>query len=417
MRILWIVNMVLPELAKHLGILTSPSGTWLEDLSYQLSQDKNIELYIAAISGNKYCDYQIRNIRYLLLPGTGKQMLFYTNSYRKYWRKINADISPDIVHLHGTEYSHGLSYLRELPETKAIVSIQGLLTRVKDVDLAGLSLMDILKYRTITEYLRFNGILEQHLLLKFNYRYEQEIIKRVKYANTVNFWDTSIVKSINPAIQCFTQQYNLREAFYRSPKWDIKTIDKNTLFTTPGETPLKGLHILLMAISIVRQYYPSVKVIVPGYAMEKGKLIKKSGYSKYIAYLLNKYDLSENIEFVGRLSESQIVELMLKSHTVIVPSAIEGTSLILREAMFLGVPCIAAFRGGMADFIRDKESGFLYDFHEYEYLAYRIMQLFENDQLACKFSNNGIYAAETAHSRQANVSSYISMYKTIYCKQ
>jgi len=409
--------MVLPELAKHLGILTSPSGTWLEDLSYQLSQDKNIELYIAAISGNKYCDYQIRNIRYLLLPGTGKQMLFYTNSYRKYWRKINADISPDIVHLHGTEYSHGLSYLRELPETKAIVSIQGLLTRVKDVDLAGLSLMDILKYRTITEYLRFNGILEQHLLLKFNYRYEQEIIKRVKYANTVNFWDTSIVKSINPAIQCFTQQYNLREAFYRSPKWDIKTIDKNTLFTTPGETPLKGLHILLMAISIVRQYYPSVKVIVPGYAMEKGKLIKKSGYSKYIAYLLNKYDLSENIEFVGRLSESQIVELMLKSHTVIVPSAIEGTSLILREAMFLGVPCIAAFRGGMADFIRDKESGFLYDFHEYEYLAYRIMQLFENDQLACKFSNNGIYAAETAHSRQANVSSYISMYKTIYCKQ
>ena len=42
-KILWIVNMVLPELAKHMGVTTSASGTWMEDLSDKISQYEGID--------------------------------------------------------------------------------------------------------------------------------------------------------------------------------------------------------------------------------------------------------------------------------------------------------------------------------------------------------------------------------------
>ena len=104
---------------------------------------------------------------------------------------------------------------------------------------------------------------------------------------------------------------------------------------------------------------------------------------------------------------------MLRSRVTVIPSAIEGTSLILREAMFLGAPCIASFRGGMADFISDKVDGFLYDYQEYPYLAERIECLFESDELCKKFSQAAIKKAEQAHDRERNHLVYLDMYHDI----
>ena len=44
MRVLWIVNMVLPDAAKALNIKTSFSGSWLVDPLKSLSEDDQIEL-------------------------------------------------------------------------------------------------------------------------------------------------------------------------------------------------------------------------------------------------------------------------------------------------------------------------------------------------------------------------------------
>jgi len=252
-----------------------------------------------------------------------------------------------------------------------------------------------------------------HLIHKKNARYETEILNKVEYANCVNSWDSSIVKSINPNIQCFQIDYNLRDEFYSAPKWDAQKINRYTVFTNPGGVPLKGTHMLIKALALVKKKFPNVKLIVPGMGNNEGKLIINSGYSKYINCLVNKLRLIENITFLGRQSGKEMLENMLKAHVVVVPSAIEGTSLILREAMFLGVPSIASFRGGMADFIRDKESGFLYDFQEYPYLASRILELFRDDDLALKFSQKAIEQAEKAHDREKNPNEYINMYEFI----
>lgn len=414
MKILWIVNMVLPELAEHLGISTGSSGTWMIDIGKRLSEGENFELAVACVYGNKFQEIKINNTTYFILPGNGKNMLFYTKKYEQLWQKVYERFEPDIVHLHGTEYTHGLSFLRIYPNVKSIISTQGMLNRIKDVYTEGLTRFELFKYRTFKENIRLNGMLELSYVYKKNAKYEIEILNRVSYANCVNFWDQSLIKSINPKLNCFKIEYNLRDEFYSAPKWNIENIERHTIFTNPGGTPLKGLHMLLKSLAIVKKEYPKVRLQVPGFTCKGGKLIINNGYSKYISELIRKLDLNDNIIFLGRQTGEQMMENMRKANLVVVPSAIEGTSLVLREAMFLGTPCIASFRGGMADFISDKVDGYLYDYQEYPYLAYRIIELFEDDNLCNQFSKNAIEKAEKAHDREKNPQDYLDMYKLIY---
>lgn len=414
MKVLWIVNMVLPELANHLGIQTSPSGTWMDDISRMISADKRVELAVAAVHGDSFRAMKIGGIQWYLLPGTGKTMLIYSRNLTKYWEQVERDFLPDIVHLHGTEYSHGLTFLRRFPSKKTIVSIQGILSRIKEVYFDGMPAFAWLRYRTLKEYVKLNGMLEMALLYKWNSRHEREIIRRASYANTVNFWDTSITKSINPEIKCFKIEYNLRKEFYESEKWNIERCRRHSIVTNPAATPIKGLHILIKAVDIVRSVYPDVCVRVPGMSTDGRRLSVTSGYAKYIKKLLTHYSLWDAFMFLGRLDCPQMIKTMLSSHAAVIPSAIEGTSLMLRETMFLGVPTVCSFRGGMADFVRDKESGFLYDFPEYTYLAQRIIQLFGDDYLSLKLSCNAILQAKNAHERERNLNDYITMYTRVF---
>lgn len=414
MNILWITNNVLPDLANGLNLQSSASGSWLVDWSTQLSQNKNVKLAVATVSGNEFKKIELNNITYYLLPGTGKNMLFYTKKYEKIWKNINDDFKPDIVHLHGTEYSHGLSFLRANPDVKAVVSVQGIISKIKDRYFDGLPKFFALKYTTIKEIIKLNGIWFMKVLYSRNSYYEKEVFGRVKYANCVNTWDTSIAKEFNSNIKIYNLEYNLRDEFYSSVKWNYNDINRHQIFTNPGGDSIKGLHILLKAMYYVKIKYPDVCIIVPGMGDGNGNILIGNGYSKYIKKLVRKLSLEDNIRFCTRLSGDEMRENMLNSNVCVIPSAIEGTSLVLRESMFLGVPTISSFRGGMADFIKDKETGFLYDFEEYAYLANRIIEIFDNDDLAIRLSKNAITQAEKAHDRVNNTNKLFEMYEEIY---
>jgi glycosyltransferase involved in cell wall biosynthesis len=269
----------------------------------------------------------------------------------------------------------------------------------------------------VSENLRLNGMMELHWLHRRNAAYEAEILRRVDFANCVNTWDSSVVRSINPALRCYRLEYNLRDEFYNSVKWRLADAERHVIVTNPGGTPLKGLHMLIRALAMVRRDYPDARLVVPGMGDAQHRLAVRSGYAKYIRDLMRRLELADAIEFCGRLDAGQMADRMRRSHVVVVPSAIEGTSLVLREAMFLGVPCVASFRGGMGDFVRDKVDGFLYDYQEYPYLAQRICELFASDALCEEFSRNAQSNAEAAHDRTKNVQAYLQMYQGIVALQ
>lgn len=411
MNVLWIVNTVLPELAEEYKLETSASGSWLVDWSQKLAETENINLAVACVYGSEFKKYKVNNITYYLLPGNGRNMLFYTKKYEAIWKNIAEDFKVDIVHLHGTEYSHGLSFLRSNPDIKSIVSVQGIITRIAENYFDGLPKHFSLKYFDLKKMLKMSTAWCKAKLYKYNSKYEQEIFKRVHYANVVNCWDGSLTKYFNPDIKTFCIQYNLRDAFYNAPKWNINEIKKFKIFTNPCGDPIKGIHILFKALGIVKKQYPDVLLCIPSSNFFNNP---NGEYEKYLSDLARKLDIVNNISFVGRLNEQEMMENMRSAHTVVVPSAIEGTSLVLHEAMYLGVPCIASFRGGMGDYVRDKETGLLYDFEEYTFLAQRISMLFGDDDFANRISEAAVKQSEETHNRNRNIRDLVEMYNEVY---
>ncbi len=413
MHILWIVNIVMPELAEHIGTAVPASGSWLVDLADGLSKHSQNQIAVACVYGGEFKKIELNNKIYYLLPGNGKSMLFYNKRIEKLWSRVFEDFNPDIVHIHGTEYSHGLSFMRKYPNVPAIINIQGVLNRIKDVDFAEVPLSHFIFGRTLKQWLRMNGEIENHFLHIKNAKYEKEMFSRADAVNGVNVWDTSIAKSINPNLKVFKIEYNLRDEFYSAPKWNISKVEKHTIFTNPGGTPLKGLHMLIKAAALLKPKYPDIKIKVPGMVGKDGNVQITSAYSRYVNKLIASLGMQGHVDFLGKQTGQQMINNVLNSHITVIPSAIEGTSLILREAMFLGAPCIASFRGGMAYFVSDKKDGFLYDYPEYTVLAERIDALFSDDDLCSKFSANAVIKGEKAHMRKENVSACEQMYQSI----
>ena len=81
--------------------------------------------------------------------------------------------------------------------------------------------------------------------------------------------------------------------------------------------------------------------------------------------------------------------------------------------MMVGTPAICAYRGGMTELITDGVNGFTYDFPEYPLLAYKIMKLFEDDEMALRFSAQSMERAQKRHNREKNPRDMVEVYKEI----
>ena len=137
---------------------------------------------------------------------------------------------------------------------------------------------------------------------------------------------------------------------------------------------------------------PDVKLYAPGFQDPFSKTDFKSrqqGYEKYLMYLITKLGIRDNVVFTGRLTQQQMAERMEQSHVMVVPSAIENHSSTLREAMAVGVPSIASYVGGIPETIEHGKNGFLFRHEEYIQLADFILRLFNDDEKAKLFSQNG----------------------------
>ena len=77
MKVLWILNMVLPNVARQIGKRTSSSGGWLVDFCNRLSHDPNFEVATFTYADIKdKLDVCVDGIRNFIFPGAGRRLLF-----------------------------------------------------------------------------------------------------------------------------------------------------------------------------------------------------------------------------------------------------------------------------------------------------------------------------------------------------
>lgn len=419
MRVLWIVNMVFPAVAEKLGLRTSTSGGWLLDLAKAISMQPTVELGVMTYyAGDEFVDIVHEGVRYFLLPGGSKRLLYNNPKTREDCKKIVSLFTPDLIHIHGTEYAPGRAMLDAHPEIPTLLTIQGIIKRISEEYFGGFSLWQILKMSQPKDILKGKIPLVYKLLYRHNAKREAEVLKKVKYVTGRTDWDKAVMLSMNPSLVYFRCNYNLREPFYTAPKWDMKNVERYSIQTGASHYSLKGLHILVKALGIVKEKYSDVKLIIPGGGeAANGRLVNPSSYTRYIEKMIADLGLQENVVFTGNLSADQVAGGLSKAHLCVVPSAVEGASATVCEAMYIGTPAICAHRGGMVDLLTDGECGFTYDFPEYPLLAHRIVQLFEDDALCRTFSEREKERASQRHARNTNAQCMMEVYEEVFMRE
>ena len=100
-----------------------------------------------------------------------------------------------------------------------------------------------------------------------------------------------------------------------------------------------------------------------------------------------------------------------KCNAFVVSSYVENHSSSLIEAMIVGAPCISTYVGGVQNMTRNGENALIYNPTDAVALADNIMQIFENDDLALKLSEN---AKQIRTKRNVNIGNELyTIYKQV----
>lgn len=421
MKILWITNILFPE-AKTLILGKADlkaSGGWMIGLANSISKHPDIELSIAAVSPlvSSINISKGANITYYTFP-YGKGNIWYNSEYEAQWKEIYKLANPDIVHIHGTEYSHGLTFLKACPDAKIVVSIQGLTSAIHQFYNKGLTTSQIIRNISLRDILRNDNLIRaKKIYKKRGELVEKVILKSVEHIIGRTPWDRAHAWTINPNAEYHICNETLRDEFY-SGRWEYDKCEKHTIFLSQAMYPLKGLHKVLEALPAVVQKYPDTKVKIAGVNITKYDTLKDKcsigGYGRIIRNLISKNKLERHVEFMGPLNAEEMKDVLLKSNIFVCPSSIENSPNSLGEAQLLGVPCIASFTGGIPSMIPNENCGLLYNFDDTAMLAQYIVMTFDQSS---DFDNTQMIAtAQERHNRERNAVSQITIYKEILSK-
>lgn len=123
--------------------------------------------------------------------------------WNHFGEKISGEFSPDIIHIHGTEFPHGLACMRACPSLNYIVSIQGMVGVYSRYYYANINHLDILKHITFRDVVRFVTIFQRKKNFEKRGKFENEYLHKTHYVIGRTSWYFAHVKSINPNVDYY----------------------------------------------------------------------------------------------------------------------------------------------------------------------------------------------------------------------
>ena len=413
MRILWITNKLFPDVCKELGIEQPVFGGWMYASAKALCKtSKTIDLGVATLyGGDELQTLKIKGITYFLIPNQ-RDNWKYHQSLKLYWKSVKEDFLPDVIHIHGSEYPHGLGYVEACGNENVVVSIQGLVSVYERYYYGGISRKELIKNTTLRDYFRVDSLFSQHADMQKKGRNERSLLQSVKHIIGRTSWDKSHAWEMNPDAEYHFCNETLRKEFY-GHEWEYSDCEKYSIFLSQGHYPIKGFHQIIKALPIILKHYPKTEVYLAGRDFVNLPWWRLSGYAKYLKSLMKKFDIRDKVNFTGLLNGEEMCDRFLKSNVFVCPSAIENSPNSIGEAQILGVPVIASYVGGTPDMVEYKETGLLYRFEETEMLANAVCTIFNDDKFTNKLSKNSRKVAKARHDSNKNAEDLNNIYQKI----
>lgn len=424
MKVLWVCNVPIPQIANDMGIKAPNICGWLTGFSNSLQTKREIELYIAfpqmglkvlkqgCIGRIKYYAFSQPKVMGFL---PAEDQLHTSQMMKCQIKEIMNLVSPDILHIFGTEYPHSLVAVQafDKPE-RTVVNIQGLTSFYWMHFNYGIPYKELKRF-TMSNIARGN-LLQQAKKLKKRGKFEIQTIREVGHVIGRTDWDEACTREINPNIKYHFCNESMRDSFY-SDSWSYKKCEKYTIFMSQAATPIKGLQFMLQAMPAILKEYPDSHLYVAGNDLTKSdslyEKLKISSFAKYIKRLIAECHLEDSVTFTGSLTEQKMKDRFLKSNVFVSPSTIENSPNSLGEAMLLGVPCISSDVGGVKNLLQHENEGYVYQVDAPYMLAYYIKKIFADADKASQVGFAAQKHAKKTHDRENNLRQLLKIYEVI----
>ena len=115
--------------------------------------------------------------------------------------------------------------------------------------------------------------------------------------------------------------------------------------------PRKGLHVLIQALSLMREARWELTVV--------GSKDFEPAYAKDVIKLAGRLLPSAKVNFIGALTDEELLRTYQKNDLLVVPSSYEGFGIVYLEAMQLGLAPVGTTGGAAGEIITDQVNGFL----------------------------------------------------------
>ncbi len=171
--------------------------------------------------------------------------------------------------------------------------------------------------------------------------------------------------------------------------------------------PKKGIFTVLDALPQVIKKWPKLKYYLAGVGPSRDE----------IAEAVRVRGLSENVELLGWLDQSQLQQIYRESHLFLHPSQLtqendqEGVPNSMLEAMACGLPVVATLHGGIPEAVSHGSDGFLVPERSPDELAAALIELMEDPGKLAEFSRNAAVSVRERFGFESQIRNLEDIYR------
>jgi L-malate glycosyltransferase len=404
-KIVWTINLPLACFSETLSAnpMKGQSGTWLQTLFHEMTARIPAEYHLISKLPESRAPKVIRkeiagHIHYLI---SERKRAIQTHFHHEVQELagIISDVKPDLIHHHGTEFWFGLVAPR-FPQIPQLVEIQGIRNY-----LCAHQYRDISRAKYYWRSFRRNP-------LRFynNFRAEDRrlIFERQIFAANRIFlgrteFDRAYAQYLHPGAEYHGELHRIiRPEFYAS-SWDIARTNPVHLVSVIGQNTVKGVIFLTNTAAVLAREFPNLTWTVIG---SLNSLLKPS-----IDERIKAGGLGGKLRFVGSLDASGIISQFASARCFVHTSFAENSPNTLQEAQAFGMPCVAAFTGGIPSLVDDGRDALLYPPGDIAYLSAQIRKVIGNDDLAVSLGHEANHTATVRNNPETVVGRYEAIYR------
>lgn len=189
----------------------------------------------------------------------------------------------------------------------------------------------------------------------------------------------------------------ISEGIEIKPVGDLSKIKKYPEFTILSFGAIRDMKRPIdqvKAFEIAKKEIPQLKMKIAGGGSGK--------YFEKMMTLIKNSPYKDDIDYLGRVSQEQKIELMQNCHLITVTSVKEGWGLIVSEANSQGTPAVVYNVDGLRDSVKNNETGLVINKNTPQNLSNGIIEILKNEKKYSTLSQNALNFSKKLTFEQAH---------------